>query len=84
MNEKQKAVIIAEAETVEAIRDFFREWWTVEQLYETEAKACIAIMYVLDKVQLCDDDKKNIKDLLNQHMMMVEHIKPFEGKEDEV
>ena len=84
MNEKQKAVIIAEAENIEAIRDFFHEWWTVEQLYETEAKASIALMGVLDKVQLCDDDKKVIKRLLNQRMMMVEHIKPFEEKEDAV
>ena len=82
MNEKEKAELIAQAENIEAIKDFFKKWWTVAQLYETEAKACIAIMYALDKVQMCDEDKNSIKELLNQHMMMVEHLKPFEGKEE--
>lgn len=80
MDEKQKAVMIAEAEDIEAIRDFFIEWWSVEQLYESEAKAAIAIMKVIDSPHLCDDQRKAIKDLLNQHMIMVEHMKPFAEK----
>lgn len=85
MNDKQKAQLIAQAENVEAIKDFFIEWWSVEQLYEAEAKAAIALLHLkqLPKV-LCDDEMEMIDRVLNQHHIMIEHLKPFAGKEDEV
>ena len=73
--------MIAEAENIEAIRDFFIEWWSVEELYETEAKACTAIMHLLISPSICEEDKKYIQKLIDQHQMMVEHLKPFAGKE---
>ena len=87
MNEKQKSQLIAEAENLEAIRDFFTEWWSVEQLYEAEAKAALALLNLtqLSNKVLCEDEVKAIREALNQHHMMVEHLKPFaERKEDEV
>ena len=86
MNEKEKSLIIAEAENVEAIRDFFVEWWSVEQLYETAAKVSNTIMYLMNRKEMCDDDRKDLQELMTQHLMMIEHMKPFakQRKEDEV
>ena len=85
MNQKQKANLIAEAENVEAIKDFFKEWWSVEQLYEAEAKAALALLHLMELPQrvLCADELKALNDALEQHKMMVEHLKEFARKEDE-
>lgn len=83
MNEKEKSLIIAEAENVEAIRDFFVEWWSVEQLYETAAKASNTIMYLMNRKEICDDDRKDLQELMTQHLMMIEHMKPFAKKHDD-
>lgn len=83
MNEKQKSQLIAEAENVEAIRDFFTEWWSVEQLYEAEAKAAVAVLYVGNKLVMCDEDIEALKNLINQHKMMIELIKPFAPRKEE-
>ena len=86
MNEKEKAELIAQAENIEAIKDFFKEWWTLTQLYETEAKTCTALMHMLNGTQISDDDKHLILELLDQHGMMIELIRPFyfDMKEGEV
>ena len=87
MNEKEKSQLIAEAENVEAIRDFFTQWWSAEQLYEAEAKAALALLHLtqLPNKVLCEDEVKAIREALNQHQIMVEHLKPFaERKEGEV
>ena len=83
MEETKKAVIIAEAENVEAIRDFFCEWYTVEQLYETLAKACTCIIHLSNKGVLSNEDKEVLSRLVNQHEIMIEHMKPFARKEEE-
>ena len=82
MKEEQKSQLIAEAENVEAIRDFFIEWWSVEQLYEAEAKAALALLHLKELTMkvLCDDEVKALHDVINQHMLMVEHLKPFAEK----
>ena len=87
MTDKEKSQLIAEAENIEAIRDFFIEWWSIEQLYEAEAKAALALLHLtqLPNKVLCEDEVKAIREALNQHQMMVEHLKPFaQRKEDEV
>lgn len=84
MEEKMKAEMIAQAENVEAIRDFFCEWYTIKDLYETLAKACTTIIYLSNKNIICDDDKKVFERLVMQHEMMVEHMKPFLTKEESV
>ena len=87
MNNEQKSQLIAEVENLEAIRDFFTEWWSVEQLYEAEAKAALALLHLtqLPNKVLCEDEVKAIREALNQHQIMVEHLKPFaERKEGEV
>ncbi len=84
MVKKNEAVILAEAENVEAIRDFFSEWYTVEQLYETLAKSCRCIIHLSNKGLLSGEDKEILSRLVNQHELMIEHMKPFARKEGEV
>ena len=82
MDEKQKSQLIAEAENVEAIRDFFVEWYDLEDLYETMAKACTTIIYLANKNLLCVEDKRMFEKLMMQHEMMIEHMKPFAKKDE--
>ena len=70
MNEEQKSQLIAEAENVEAIRDFFVEWWSVEELYETLSKASITIMHIINKGDLCSDEKMELQELMQQHTVL--------------
>lgn len=84
MDEKKKAQLIAEAENIEAIKEFFSEWYSLQELYEAEATAAIAALHLINKNVLDREDEKAIRELLYQHQMMVERIKPFARKEDEV
>ena len=84
MEETKKAVIIAEAENVEAIRDFFTSWWTVAELNETVAKVCATIINLAASHKLPDDALKELDELIQQHNFMIDLIKPFERKEGEV
>ena len=82
MSEKEKSQLIAEAENIEALRDFFISWWSVEELYETLSKVSITILHIINKNDLCSDEKKELEDLMQQHMMMIEHMKPFAKKDE--
>ena len=82
MSEKEKSQLIAEAENIEALRDFFISWWSVEELYETMAKVGNTLLWVMQRHDLCDESKKELQDLMQQHMMMIEHMKPFAKKDE--
>lgn len=84
MDEKQKAEMIAKAENVEAIADFFNSWWSTADLYETAAKASTAVIDILHRHGITHDDAKELMDLFNQHIMMIDLIKPFERKGGEI
>jgi hypothetical protein len=83
MEENKKAVIIAEAENVEAIRDFFTEWWTVAELNWTASKVCATIIDLAARHKLSDDELEGLNELIQQHNLMIDIIKPFERKEGE-
>lgn len=88
MNEEQKAKLIAEAENIEAIRDFLTEWYSVADLYETAAKATSVMLRLIchgsHNAAIDPEERKSLQDLIEQHLMMIDLIKPFEGKEGEV
>ena len=84
MNQEEKSQLIAEAENVEAIRDFFTQWWSVDELYETAAKASVTILGLIKRHQMSDDEVQELEELMQQYMMMVDTIKPFARKEGEV
>lgn len=82
MTEKEKSQLIAEAENVEAIRDFFNEWWNVQELYETAAKASSVILDFLTHVQYPNEDIQLLNKFIEQHIMMIQTIKPFAKKDE--
>lgn len=84
MNEEQKSQLIAEAENIEAIRDFFTQWWSVDELHETAAKASLTILGLIKRYQITGAEVDELEELMQQHMMMIDIIKPFARKEGEV
>ena len=84
MDEKAKAELIAQDEKLEAIKDFFESWWQVEQLYETATKATLAILYIIQSKGLNDEDSTALKELMEQHLMMIDLLKPFAENEEGV
>ena len=84
MNEEQKSQLIAEAENVEAIRDLFTQWWSVDELHETAAKASLTILGLIKRHQITDAEVQELEELMQQYMMMLDTIKPFARKEGEV
>ena len=84
MNEEQKKQLIAEAENVEAIRDFLTENYTVSDLFETAANAGSVLLELVNIQAISHDDIKHITRLIDQHVMLANLLKPFQGKDGEV
>ena len=84
MKEEMKSQLIAEAENVEAIRDFFTQWWSVDELHETAARASVTFLSLMKRRQISDAEVQELEELMQQHMMMIDTIKPFARKEGEV
>ena len=84
MTDNEKSQLIAEAENVEAIRDFFNEWWTVAELSETASKAYATIINLAARYKMSHDELKELDSLIQQHNIMIDLIKPFARKEGEV
>ena len=83
MNEKEKSQLIAEAENVEAIRDFFTQWWSAEQLFETAAKCSINLLAYINRGLIYEEERKEFEKFVEQHMMMIDLLTKFR-KEEEV
>ena len=84
MDEQKKSLMIAEAERVEAIRDFFNQWWTMSELYETAARYATESLSLLKNHNLTETEVQVFSELLDQHMMLLDLVKPFaDGKEEQ-
>ena len=83
MNEKEKSQLIAEAENEEAIHDFFSQWWSAEQLFETAAKCSINLLALINRGAICEEERKDFEQFVEQHMMMIDLLTKFR-KEEEV
>ena len=75
--------MIADAEHIEAIREFFTEWWTMEELYNTAASFSQEALSLLRNKSIGEEETKIFSELLNQHMMLLDLVKPFDGKESD-
>lgn len=84
MDEKRKQQVIAQMENVEAIKEFFTQWWSVAELYESTAKALGTLMRMMENPAISKENRTDVHELIDQHLMMIDLIKPFENKEDEV
>ena len=83
MNNEQKSQLIAEAENLEAIRDFFTQWWSAEQLFETAAKCSINLLVLINRGAICEEERKDFEQFVEQHMMMIDLLKKFQSDEQE-
>ena len=83
MKEEQKSQLIAEAENVEAIRDFFTQWYSAETLFETAAKCSINLLAYINRGLICEEERKDFEQFVEQHMMMIDLLTKFR-KEEEV
>lgn len=84
MKEEVKNKVIAEAERTEAIKEFLNEYYSVSDLFETAANAGSVLLELVNIQAVSQDDLKYITRLIDQHVMIANLLKPFEGKEDQV
>ena len=69
MKEEIKKELNACIENAEAVQEFLEDWYSVADLYETNANASnVLIQQNLDN--LPPEEKKYLTDLLDQHVMM--------------
>ena len=81
-SEKNLTMTVADAEGVEAIREFLSDWYSVADLFETAANAGRMLLELVNKQALPQDDLKYITSLIDQHVMLANLMKPFAGKEE--
>ena len=84
MDEVLKNKVIAEAERTEAIKEFLNEYYSVSDLFETAANAGSVLLELVNIQAVSQDDLKYITRLIDQHVMIANLLKPFEGKEGQV
>lgn len=83
MKEEQKAQMIAQAENVEAISDFFVDWWSSQEMYKDAAEFSMTIMHKIAYpcAKLEQDEIELFHRFMEQHLMMLKAMEPFERKE---
>lgn len=79
MEEKLKDAMNASIEKVQAVEDFLQDWYSVSDLFETAANAGSVLLELVNRGQLSDDDVKHITRLIDQHVMIANIFKKFEG-----
>ena len=77
MKEEQKKELNACIENAEEVRDFFEGWYSVETLYETAAKCANNLLGLINRNQICDEERKDFEEFIDQHLMMVDLLKKF-------
>ena len=82
MKEEQKQKLIADAENIEALRDFFEGWYSVETLYETAAMCANSLLGLINRNQICDEERKFFEEFIDQHLMMIDLLKKFKTNEE--
>lgn len=82
MDEKKKQQVIAQVENVENIKDFFTEWWSVEKLYETAAKANAVAHRMALIFEITEEEHNVIQEFIEQHLMMIDLVKKFAPKNE--
>ena len=82
MNNETKDAMIASIDAVEVINDFITDWWSVNELYEASAKAVSQLVQVAHK----DPNfmTSELRDYINQHIMMIDLLKEVTRKGGEL
>lgn len=82
MNNETKDAMIASIDAVEVINAFITDWWSVNELYEASAKAVSQLVQVAQK----DPNfmTSELRDYINQHIMMIDLLKEVTRKGGEL
>lgn len=72
----------AQQKTVESIQEYLNDFHSVAELYERTAKATLEIIHVSN--QLSEEAKKLIGDMVDDHLCLLNLLKPLEEKGGEV
>lgn len=86
MEKTKNEVKVADLKNVDAIREFLSDFYSVADLYQTAANAASVLMYIMNHqcTLVPEDEMKHLQKMYDQHIMMIDLLKDFERKEDEV
>ena len=82
MDDKQKEQLIAQAEQIEQIENFFDDW-SVEDCNRTSSNASIIIFDLIQQGLLAPRERNILRNLVSQHLCMLEVLEPFAKKGSE-
>ena len=82
MSNKENELQGAQLKTVESIQEYLNDFHSVSELHERTAKALVEIMHVSN--HLSDEARKIISDMVDDHICLIDLMKPLEEKGGEV
>lgn len=78
MAKNEKQLQDAQLEAIESIQEYFNDFHSVADLHERTAKALVEIIYASN--HLSDEAKKLISDMVEDHICLLDLVKPLEQK----
>ena len=78
MKDNEKKLQDAQLKTVESIQEYLNDFHSVAELYERARKAQLEIIRVSN--YLSDEAKKLISDMVDDHLCLLDLLKPLEEK----
>ena len=72
----------AQQKVVESIQEYLSDFHSVADLHERTAKALVEIIHVSN--HLSDEARKLISDMVDDHICLIDLLKPLEEKGGEV
>jgi hypothetical protein len=82
MKDNEKKLQDAQQEVVESIQEYLSDFHSVADLHERTAKALVEIMHVSN--HLSDEARKIISRMVDDHICLIDLMKPLEEKGGEV
>lgn len=82
MANEEKKLQDAQQKTIESIQEYLNDFHSVAELHERTAKALVEIIHVSN--HLSDEAKKLIGDMVDDHICLLDLLKPLEEKGGEV
>ena len=78
MKDNEKKLQDAQQKVVESIQEYLNDFHSVAELHERTAKALVEIIHVSN--HLSDEAKKLIGDMVDDHICLLDLLKPLEEK----
>ena len=74
--------MVTQQEIVESIQEYLSDFHSVSDLHERTAKALVEIMHVSNRIS--DEARKIISNMVDDHICLIDLMKPLEEKGGEV